>query len=60
MDLDAAIKGLFVSEKTMSDIFNNLVQMDIDDGVVLKIKRIEEIREEFDVNGKINHTHLRQ
>jgi len=48
MDLDAAIKGLFVSEKTMSDIFNNLVQMDIDDGVVLKIKRIEEIREEFE------------
>lgn len=29
MDLDATIKGLLVSEKTMSDIFNNLVQMDI-------------------------------
>jgi len=48
MDFDATIKGLLVSEKTMSDVFNNLVQMDIGDGVVLKIKRIEEIREEFE------------
>jgi len=45
--LFATIKGLLVSEKIRSDIFNNLVQMDIGDGVVLKIKRIEEIREEF-------------
>jgi predicted nucleotidyltransferase component of viral defense system len=48
LDLDATIKGTLLTEETVSEIFNTLVQMDIGDDVTMTVKRIGEIREEFD------------
>ena len=48
IDLDASIKGMALEEKKIKKIFNNLVQMDIGDGIMMTINRIEEIREEFE------------
>lgn len=48
MDLDASIRNVAISEESIREIFESIVAMDIGDKVVMRIKEISKIREEFD------------
>lgn len=46
MDLDATLKGLPLDIKTIEKVFNELINIDIDDNIVFELIDIREIREE--------------
>ncbi len=46
MDLDATLKGLTLNIETITSIFNELINMNIDDNMTFEIIDIREIREE--------------
>ena len=46
MDLDATLKGLPLNIETITSIFNELINMNIDDNMTFEIIDIREIREE--------------
>lgn len=48
MDLDASIRNTILSEENIRAIFNVITKMDIGDGVIMRIKDIHEIRQEFE------------
>lgn len=48
MDLDASIRNITLSEESIRAIFETITTIDIGDDVVVKIKEISEIREEFE------------
>lgn len=48
MDLDASIRYMTLSEESIRAVFVDITSMDIGDDVVMKIKEIGEIREDFD------------
>ena len=48
MDMDATIKGKTLSKSEVSTLVENVLLVQIDDGVSLTLRRIEEIREEAD------------
>jgi predicted nucleotidyltransferase component of viral defense system len=67
MDLDASIKNTGLSKESIKNIFESIVSIDIDididDDIIMIIKSIDEIREEFDytcfriaLEAKINNT----
>ena len=45
MDIDATIRNYPLTEKNIQRIFNEILALDINDGVSFKLKRINEIRE---------------
>lgn len=47
MDLDASIRNMTLSKKSIRTIFESIISMDIGDDVIMDIKNISEIREEF-------------
>lgn len=51
IDMDATIKSFPVSEESIEPVFNVILAVPLDDGVVMKLKRIEEIRAEDQYNG---------
>lgn len=51
MDMDATIKGKAVNKDNISDILNEIVSLNINDGVTLKLKKVEEIRLEAEYPG---------
>ena len=51
MDMDANIKGQNLTADEVTDICTNILSVDIDDGVELTLRGIEEIREEADYPG---------
>jgi predicted nucleotidyltransferase component of viral defense system len=51
MDMDVTVKGLPVTEKTIKDIFDEIVSLNINDGVNITINRIDHIRDEADYRG---------
>jgi len=51
MDMDANIKGQNLTADEVTDICTNILSIDIDDGVELTLRGIEEIREEADYPG---------
>ena len=48
MDLDASIRNLTLSLENIQFIFQSIVSIDIGDDVIMKIKEVSEIREEFE------------
>lgn len=51
MDLDATIKGLPVNEDSLLQIFTEICEVQIDDGITFKLKRADAIRENDEYNG---------
>lgn len=51
MDMDATIKGYPLNEEAIKIIFEKILSVPIDDGVVISVKYIEQIREEAEYNG---------
>ncbi len=51
MDMDATIKGKAVDNHNIENILKEIVAVDVDDGVTMKLKFIEEIRSEADYPG---------
>lgn len=45
MDMDATIKGLPVSERTIRGIFEEICKIELDDDVIFRFRSIGEIRE---------------
>lgn len=45
MDIDATIRNYPLTEKNIQRIFNEILALDINDGVSFKLKRVNEIRE---------------
>lgn len=51
MDMDTTIKGFSLTEEKVKNIMNEICNIDLNDGVTLKIKKIEQIREDDDYGG---------
>ncbi len=51
MDMDATIKGIAVTREAVQAMFEKILAVTIDDGVVMSIKNIEDIRDESDYTG---------
>lgn len=51
MDMDTTIKGLKLEIENLKFIINEIVKIDIDDGVQFKITSVENIREDDDYGG---------
>lgn len=54
-DMDATLKGIPVSEEKILEIFNEILNVQLDDGVQFEIDNIKEIRQDDDYDGfKLN------
>jgi predicted nucleotidyltransferase component of viral defense system len=51
MDLDTTIKALAVSKESVKEIFENIIQVDLDDEINFNIKKVDDIRETDDYPG---------
>lgn len=51
MDMDTTIKGFSLTEENINNIMNEICNIDLQDDVILKIKKIELIREDDDYGG---------
>lgn len=51
MDMDTTIKGFSLTEENINNIMNEICNIDLQDDVALKIKKIELIREDDDYGG---------
>lgn len=51
MDMDATIKGLPVSERTIREIFEEICKIELDDDVIFRFRSIGEIREGDEYTG---------
>ena len=57
MDLDTTVKGLPLNRETITKVINEIINIDLEDNIKLKIENIKDIREEelysgFEVNLK--------
>lgn len=51
MDMDTTIRGFKLNEDTLRHIFNEILLISINDGVFMKLSKIENIRDEFEYPG---------
>jgi predicted nucleotidyltransferase component of viral defense system len=51
IDMDATIKSLPVSKESIQEVFNAILTVSVEDGVDMKLKRIDEIRAEDQYDG---------
>ena len=51
VDIDATIKGLFVSRESLEDVIKKIIEIKVDDGCVFEIVSIKDIRMEDIYNG---------
>jgi len=51
MDMDATLKGLFVTKELVTQMFNEICGIQVDDAIEFYIERIGEIREEDEYSG---------
>ena len=51
MDMDTTIKGFSLTEENINNIMNEICNIDLNDDITLKIKKIELIREDDDYGG---------
>jgi len=51
MDMDTTIKGFSLTEENIKNVMNEICNIDLQDDVTLKIKKIELIREDDDYGG---------
>ena len=54
-DMDITIKGIDVSKEKMIEILNDILSIDLDDGVKFKVVKITDIREEDEYGGNKYH-----
>lgn len=54
-DMDITIKGIDVSKEKMIEILNDILSIDLDDGVKFKVVKITNIREEDEYGGNKYH-----
>lgn len=50
-DMDATLKGIVVSEEKVIEIFNEILNLELHDGVLFKLVGVKKIRLEDDYNG---------
>lgn len=51
LDMDATIKGFNLTEKNLSKILNEIISIDVNDGVTFEIIMIKSIRDEAEYSG---------
>ncbi len=51
IDMDTTIKNQSLSSDSLTDIFEEILTLDIDDGLILNLNKISEIRDEDDYPG---------
>ncbi len=51
MDMDATIRGQVLSPENLEEIFNEILSIQIDDGVLMNLSKIENIRDEAEYPG---------
>ncbi len=51
MDMDATIRGQVLSLENLEGIFNEILSIQIDDGVLMKLSKIENIRDDAEYPG---------
>jgi predicted nucleotidyltransferase component of viral defense system len=51
MDLDTTIKACAVSKENIREIFEHIIQIDLNDGIKFKIKNVDDIREKDEYPG---------
>lgn len=51
MDMDATIRGHVLSHENLEEIFNEVLSVQIDDGVIMNLSKIENIRDEAEYPG---------
>jgi predicted nucleotidyltransferase component of viral defense system len=51
MDMDATIKGFTLVEEKLEEVFNEILSVSIDDGVQMRLSKLENIREESEYPG---------
>ena len=51
LDMDATIKGLDLTENNLLNILNEIISIDINDGILFEIEMIKEIRDEAEYSG---------
>ncbi len=51
MDLDATIKGYKLTEESIRKAFDEILSIQVNDGVLMKVRDIKDIREEADYTG---------
>lgn len=51
MDMDATVKGVPVTEKTIRDMFEEIVSINVNDGIDISVNRVSNIRDEAEYKG---------
>lgn len=51
MDMDTTIKGFKLNKDNILAIFNDIIKIKINDGIIFNIKKVEEIREKDNYDG---------
>lgn len=51
MDLDTTIKGFALNKDNLEKIINEIINIDVNDGIVLELENIKNIREEAEYMG---------
>src|SRR5699024_6132274 len=52
MDMDATIRGFKLSDEELKNIFNEILSIPVDDGVLMRLSKVESIRSEAEYPGK--------
>ena len=51
MDMDATIRGFELNEDKLKNIFNEILFIPVDDGVLMRLSKVESIRDEAEYPG---------
>ena len=51
MDMDATIRGFELNEDKLKNIFNEILSIPVDDGVIMRLSKVESIRDEAEYPG---------
>ena len=51
MDMDATIRGFELNEDKLKNIFNEILSIPVDDGVLMRLSKVESIRDEAEYPG---------
>jgi len=51
MDMDATIRGFELNEDKLKNVFNEILSIPVDDGVLMRLSKVESIRDETDYPG---------
>ena len=51
MDMDATIRGFELNEDKLKNVFNEILSIPVDDGVLMRLSKVESIRDEAEYPG---------